>query len=123
MVDGQRGYDAGKSVKGRKRQLIVDTLGFLLALVVHRADINERKGAIFVLARLNKSRADYPFLKVIFADAGYCCGFETTVKNTSGWILRIIRRPFGVKGVRIVAQTVDSRKDFRLVDKPTKAKC
>lgn len=97
LVGGQRGYDAGKGVKGRKRHLIVDTLGFLLAVVVHRADIDERKGALFVLNRLNKFRADYPWLKVIFADAGYCGGFETTVKKTFGWMLKVIRRPFGVK--------------------------
>jgi hypothetical protein len=60
---GKRGYDAGKGVKGRKRHLIVDTLGFLLAVVI-RSDIDERKGAAFVLARLNKFRADYPYLKV-----------------------------------------------------------
>jgi putative transposase len=97
LVGGQRGYDAGKGVKGRKRHLIVDTFGFLLAVVVHRADIDERRGAVFVLARLNKFRADYPWLKVIFADSGYCGEFETKVKKTFGWVLKVIRRPFGVK--------------------------
>jgi putative transposase len=97
LVGGQRGYDAGKHVKGRKRHIIVDTLGLLLAVVVHRADIDERRGAGFVLARLNKFRADFPRLKVIFADAGYCGDFETMVKKTYKWVLEIIRRPFGVK--------------------------
>jgi putative transposase len=97
LVGGQRGYDAGKHVKGRKRHIIVDTLGLLLAVVVHRADIDERRGAGFVLARLNKFRADFPRLKVIFADAGYCGDFDTMVKKTYKWVLEIIRRPFGVK--------------------------
>lgn len=102
LVGGQRGYDAGKGVKGRKRHLIVDTLGLLLAVVVHRADIDERKGAKFVLARLYKFRSDYPRLNVIFADAGYCGEFELVVKKTFGWLLKIIRRPFGVKMFKLL---------------------
>ena len=97
IVGGQRGYDAAKSVKGRKRHIVVDTLGLLLAVVVHRADIDERRGASFVLARLSKVRVNFPRLKVIFADAGYSGEFETQVKKTYRWLLEIIRRPFGVK--------------------------
>ena len=97
LVGGQRGYDAAKSVKGRKRHIIVDTLGLLLAVVVHRADIDERRGAGFVLARLDKLRVNFPRLKVIFADGGYSGEFETLVKKTYRWLLEIIRKPFGVK--------------------------
>lgn len=74
LVGGQRGNDAGKAVKGRKRHIIMDTLGLLLAVVVHWADIDERRGAGFVLARLNKLRVNFPRLKVIFADGGYSAG-------------------------------------------------
>ncbi|GAB3813407.1 hypothetical protein GCM10028895_30890 [Pontibacter rugosus] len=42
---GQRGYDAAKRVKGRKRHLVVDTLGLMIMVIVHRADIDERQGA------------------------------------------------------------------------------
>lgn len=97
LVGGQRGYDAGKSVKGRKRHIIVDTLGLLLAVVVHRADIDERRGAGFVLARLNKLRVNFPRLRVIFADGGYSGSFETQVKKRYKWVLEIIRKPFGIK--------------------------
>ena len=93
----REGYDAAKSVRGRKRHIVVDTLGLLLAVVVHRADIDERRGASFVLARLSKVRVNFPRLKVIFADAGYSGEFETKVKKTYRWLLEIIRRPFGVK--------------------------
>ena len=41
---GVRGYDAGKRVKGRKRHILVDTLGLLLMVVVHTADIQDRDG-------------------------------------------------------------------------------
>ena len=97
LVGGQRGFDAGKSVKGRKRHIIVDTLGLLLAVVVHRADIDERRGAGFVLARLNKMRVNFPRLSVIFADGGYSGEFETQVKKTYKWLVGIIRKPFGIK--------------------------
>ena len=70
LVGGQRGYDSAKSVKGGKRHILVDTLGLLLAVVVHRADIDERRGGGFLLARLNKVRVNFPRLKLIFADGG-----------------------------------------------------
>ena len=44
---GQRGYDAGKRVKGRKRHIAVDTMGLLLAVVVHSAGIQDRVGLGF----------------------------------------------------------------------------
>jgi putative transposase len=86
--------------KGRKASpsaAIIDTLGLLLAVVVHRADMDERRGAGFVLARLDKLRVNFPRLRVIFADAGYSGEFERKVKKTYRWLLEIIRRPFGVK--------------------------
>ena len=42
---GPHGYDAGKKVNGRKRHILVDALGLLLAVVVHAADIQDREGA------------------------------------------------------------------------------
>lgn len=96
-VGGQRGFDAAKHVKGRKRHGLVDTLGLLLAVVVHRADIDERRGAGFVLVRLAKKRVCFLRLAVIFADGGYGGEFETLVKITFGWLLHIVRKPFGLK--------------------------
>ena len=71
LVGGQRGYDVAKATKGRKRHIIVDTMGLLLAVVVHRANIDERRGVGFVLARLYKLQMSFRHLKVIFADGGY----------------------------------------------------
>lgn len=97
QVGGQRGYDVAKATKGRKRHLIVDTMGLLLAVVVHRADIDERRGAGFVLARLYKLKMSFPRLKVIFADGGYSGDFEAYVKKTFRWVLQIVRKPLGIK--------------------------
>ena len=61
-------YDAGKKIKGKKRHLLVDTLGLLLHAIVHPADIQDRDGGILLLATLFGM---YPFLKKLFADGGY----------------------------------------------------
>src|SRR5215212_9029145 len=65
---GPRGYDAGKKVKGRKRQVMVDTDGRGLILEPQPADVQDRDGAVAVL-RL--SRRAFPFVAQAFADAGY----------------------------------------------------
>ena len=65
---GPRGYDAGKKVKGRKRQALVDTDGRALVLDPQPADVQDRDGAVPVL-RL--SRRSFPFIVKAFADAGY----------------------------------------------------
>jgi hypothetical protein len=62
------GYDAGKKIKGKKRHILVDTLGLLLHVIVHPADIQDRDSGILLLATLSRM---YPFLKKLFADGGY----------------------------------------------------
>ena len=62
------GYDAGKKIKGKKRHILVDTLGLLLHAVVHPADIQDRDGGVLVLSTLFGL---YPFLQKLFADRGY----------------------------------------------------
>ena len=54
------GYDAGKKIKGRKRHILVDTLGLLLNVVVHPADIQDRDGALHLLRR---ARRLFPFIE------------------------------------------------------------
>ncbi|MDO9714810.1 transposase, partial [Paracraurococcus lichenis] len=60
---------AGKKIKGVKYHVLVDTLGLLLSIVVHVANLQDRDGAALVLDR--RTRALFPFLGTIFADAGY----------------------------------------------------
>jgi transposase len=62
------GYDAGKKVKGKKRHILVDTVGLLLHAVVHPADIQDRDGGALVLSTLF---GRHPFLRKLFADGGY----------------------------------------------------
>src|SRR6202451_3354879 len=62
------GYDAGKKIKGKKRHVLVDTLGLLLHALVHSAGIQDRDGGILLLATM---KGLFPFLKKLFADAAY----------------------------------------------------
>jgi transposase len=65
---GPRGYDAGNKINGRKRHILVDTLGLLLVVVIHTANIQDRDGLALVCRRL---RRRFPWLRLIFADGGY----------------------------------------------------
>jgi len=76
---GRRGYDGGKKIVGRKRHILVDTLGLLLAVAVHSAGIQDRDGAKEVFKRLpNMSR-----LELIWADGAYGGKLVTWVKKSS----------------------------------------
>jgi Transposase DDE domain len=59
------GRDSILQIKGRKRHILVDTLGLLLNVVVHPADIQDRDGAFHLLCR---ARRLFPFIERIFAD-------------------------------------------------------
>lgn len=93
---GQRGYDAGKKIKGRKRHLVVDTIGLLMAVVVHKASIQDRDGAKFLLKRLFKLRQRFPRLSIFWADGAYAGTLvewvRITFKNV-GWKLQIVKKP------------------------------
>lgn len=65
---GVRGYDAGKRIKGRKRHILTDTLGTLLAVVVHSAGIQDRDGADDVMSR---AKVKYSTLTKLYVDGGY----------------------------------------------------
>jgi len=82
-------------VKGRKRHLLVDTLGLLLMVVVHAADIQDRDGAKLVLERV---RHRCPRLQLIWADGGYAGQLVDWVKTICHWILEIVKRPDDVQG-------------------------
>lgn len=89
----QRGYDAGKKVSGRKRHLIVDTLGLMLAVVVHGADQQDHNGACLVLYALWEKMKR---TKIIFADTAYGRkGLPEFVKSTLGFVIEIVKRPRG----------------------------
>lgn len=87
---GPRGFDAAKKVKGRKRHLIVDTEGLLLALLVHPADVQDSHGAVRLLIGL---RERFPGLAHIFADRAYRGPkLIAAISQAGPWTIEIITR-------------------------------
>lgn len=92
-----RGYDAGKKVTGRKRHLVVDTLGLLLIVLVTAASVQDRDGAQLVLRalfeRIKKSKySRWCRLKLIWADGGYRGELIDWIQCTLGWTLEIVEK-------------------------------
>jgi transposase len=98
-----RGYDAGKKTTGRKRHLVVDTLGLLLVVMVTSASVQDRPGGKTVLARL---AARFPSIALVWADGGYANSIDSTLvgwaKDTLGLLLQIVKRSDDAKGFQVL---------------------
>ena len=79
--------------------MIVDTLGLLLAVVVHAASIQDRDGAKLAIRKL---RGVYPRLKLIWADGGYAGKLVEWTKKCGGWVLEIVKRSDDVVGFEVL---------------------
>jgi putative transposase len=98
----ERGYDAGKKTFGRKRHILVDTLGLLLLVVVHWAGTQDRDGARAVLGTLAHS---FSKLRKIWADGIYTGGLAEWVRELRGRnriALEIVKRTDDMKGFRVL---------------------
>ena len=97
---GPRGFDAGKKIKGRKRHLLTDTAGILIAGIVHEASIQDRDGAPALLGLI---RSAFPWLRHIFADGGYA---GNKLRNALGaigrWTIEIVKRSDATKGFKLL---------------------
>ena len=80
----ERGYDGGKKLNGRKRHIVVDTLGLLLCVIVHSAGIQDRDGAKLVFELVKRL---FPGLKIMFADGGYAGKLVGWVEQLKAFIL------------------------------------
>jgi putative transposase len=97
---GIRGFDAGKKVKGRKRHIVVDTLGLLVGVVVHAADIQDRDGAPAVLKSILKR---WPWLRHVFADGGYAGPkLRGALQKIGKFTMEIVKRTDKAKGFEIL---------------------
>jgi putative transposase len=83
------GYDAGKKVKGRKRHVVVDTMGNLLTVEVHSASLQDRNAGEAVIA---KAKTKFGQLKVVYADGGYSGSLEEKVKQNLKIDLKIVKK-------------------------------
>ncbi len=101
VSDAERGYDGGKKVSGRKRHIVVDTLGLLLLVVVHAASLSDTEGALDVGVRL---RGRFPRLRHVFADQGYK---ETMITWFRYWlqvVVEVVTRPADQRGFQVQPQ-------------------
>lgn len=99
---GVRGYDAGKKITGRKRHVLVDTLGNILALKVTTADVQDRDGAKLLL---NVLTVAFGWLMLIWADGGYSGKLIEHVAQLPRHRrvkLEIVKRSDDVKGFKVV---------------------
>ena len=95
-TSGVRGYDAAKRIKGRKCHILVeDTIGLLLIVVVHTANIQDRDEAKLVIEQV---KGTFSRLELIWADAGYSGQLVDWVNSVCDWILEIVKRTFGWPG-------------------------
>lgn len=97
---GPRGFDAGKRIKGRKRHIVTDTEGFVLAVRVHEANIQDPHGAVPLLRSVRRT---YPTLRHVFADRVYRGEqLRNAVADCGPWTIEIVERAPGVKGFQLL---------------------
>jgi transposase len=100
QAGGPRGFDPGKRVYGRKRHIVTDTNGLLLAVHVHPANVQDVHGAVPLLERL---RQRFPKLRHVFADRVYRGEQLVNALSDCGpWTIQIVERPPGVKGFQLL---------------------
>lgn len=111
-VGGQRGYDGGKQVKGRKRHLLVDTEGLVLRAVVHPANIMDRDGVKLVLHE--GVRTQFPRLRHLWLDAAYNGKGKGKdwIEQTLGWTAQIVQHPPRYKKVWVPADIPPDQIDW-----------
>ena len=91
------GFDAGKLIKGKKRHVLVDTMGLVLQVLVTAANAQDRDGGVLLLSTLF---GQFPFLRKLFADSAYAGpifhdGATTAMRSL---VVEIVKRADGAKG-------------------------
>ena len=98
-----RGFDMGKKTTGRKRHLVVDTLGLMLVVMVTAASVQDRRGGRVILERL---AARFPSVALVWADGGYAnkvdSGILAWAKQTLGLLVQIVKRTDDVRGFQVL---------------------
>ena len=97
---GVCGFDAGKKIKGRKRHIITDTIGFLIGFFIHAANIQDRDGAPQVLKSIGHT---HPWLRHIFADGGYAGPkLRGKLEKIGCWTMEIVKHSDKAKGFEVI---------------------
>jgi len=100
-VGGPHGYDGGKQLNGRKRHIVVDTLGLLLAVTVTAAAADDGTAAPRVLGKLTQEA--FPRLKKLWADNKYHNHSLDAWMSGHGWyVIEVVSRPAGSKKFEVI---------------------
>lgn len=94
-----RGYDAGKKVNGRKRHVVVDTIGLLVVVVVTAASLQDRDGGRLVL---DKARMKMPSITLVWADGGYAGRLVDFAKRLLHMSVQIVKKPDGQRTFEVL---------------------
>jgi len=94
-VPSSRGFDAGKKINGRKRHILVDTLGLIMTMVVTTAAVQDRDGARILLRSFGIHRKK---LRKVWVDGGYRGELVEWVKRTFRYCLEVVLRSDDIKG-------------------------
>jgi transposase len=108
-----RGYDAGKKINGRKRSIVVDTIGMLLIAVVTAANVQDRDGGNLVIAQLHKIM---PSVRCIWADGGYAGLLVRWARMATAIALEIVRKHHGQKTFEVLPRRWVVERTFALAD-------
>ena len=96
----EKGFDGGKSINGRKRFIVTDTLGLVLAIIVVSANVGERAGAELLCEEL---KGKWERLTKILADQGFDGqDFIARIYKAFGWVLEIVAKVAGVGGFQVL---------------------
>jgi transposase len=94
MIHHDVGVDGNKKVKGRKRHIMVDSLGILMAVVVTAANVSESQGLRLLLERVKKMGLNLDRFFLLYVDGGYQGeNLVRWVMDRFGWILEKVLRP------------------------------
>jgi transposase len=94
-----RGFDAGKKVNGRKRHVVVDTIGLLVVVLVTAASVQDRDGGRLVL---DKARMAMPSIVLVWADGGYAGRCVEFARRMLRITLHIVRKPEGQRTFEVL---------------------
>lgn len=100
-IPSERGYDAGKQVMGHKRSVMVDTLGMLLRVVVHAADISDLRGGKLVAQQVGAMKQR---IRTVWGDQHYGGEFAEWAHTTHQWTVDVKKRPADAVGFVVIAK-------------------
>lgn len=106
---GDVGIDGNKKIKGKKRNMLVDTLGLLLIIFVSAASMSDTEAGETVLSR---ARAKLKRLKLVWADEGYKQGLVDWVRKICHFVLDIVIKDKGQKGFVVQPQRWKVERSF-----------